>query len=168
MGLRAAWVLPLLLLSGCSGDSPTGADSAQLPELAGTYKAVLTTFARYLDGPRRIDLVCPGELIAKDQQGSTFVAELRMFHQGDCLPLEVEYRGAVNAAGLVTMDITSIFPAQFENCTQTSEASTTTYRGTYGAGRFDVDRTVLYSCQEGGRARPVELKERIEGLPPDA
>ena len=136
--------------------------------MTGTYKAVLTTFARYLDGPRRIDLVCPGELTVKDQEGSTFLAELRISHQGDCLPLEVEYRGEVTTAALVTMDITSIFPPQFENCTQTSDASTTTYRGTYAAGRLDVDRTVLYSCEENGRSRPVELNERVEGLPPDA
>ena len=136
--------------------------------MTGTYTAVLTTFARYLDGPRRIDLVCPGELIVTDQQDSRFFAELRMFHQGDCLPLEVEYRGDVSTAGLVTMDITAIFPPQFQNCTQTSEASTTTYRGTYATSRLDVDRTVLYSCEESGRARPGELFERIEGLPPDA
>ena len=164
-----------MILSGCRGDSPTtasGTETLQFPDVTGTYKAVLTTFVRFLDGPRRgqpISLVCPGELIVTEQQGSLFFAELKMFHQGDCFPLEVKYRGGVNAAGDVTFAITFIFPTQFGACSQTSEMSTAAYRGAYAAGRFDVERRVIYSCTEdGGRSFEMELNERIEGLPPDA
>jgi len=175
MRRQAICLLPILIFSGCRGDSPTGAsatESLQFPEVTGTYKAVLTTFARWLDGPRRgqpISTVCPGELILSEQQGSVFFAELTMFHQGECFPVEAEYRGGVTTAGGMILDITFIHPPQFEGCVQTSAASTATYRGTYGGGRLDIDRRVVYSCAEsGGRTSEMVLTERIEGLPPDA
>ncbi len=82
--------------------------------------------------------------------------------------MEAQYRGAVNVAGDVTMETTFIHPPQDEACTQTSAAATTSYRGTYASGRFDLNRQVHYSCVEpDGSTSVAELNERIEGLPPD-
>ena len=169
------WLLPIFILAACRGDSPTGAsatDALEFADVRGTYKAVLTTFVRFLDGPRRgqnISTVCPGEFIVTEQQEPLFLAELTMFHQGECFPIEAEYRGGVTVAGDVTMDTTFIHPPPDEACTRTSAASTTTYRGTYSSGRFDLERQVNFSCiEDDGRTSVLEMTERLEGLPPDA
>ena len=175
MRCRIVWLLPMLVFAACRGNSPTAAsdtDELQLAEVTGTYKAVLTTFVRFVDGPRRgqpISTVCPGEFVVTEQRGSLFFAGLTMFHSGECLPVEAEYRGGVTVAGDVAMDTTFIHPPQDEACTRTSAASTATYRGTYASGRFDLERQVNFSCTEDdGRVSVLELNERIEGLPPDA
>ena len=127
---------------------------------------------RFVDGPRRgqnVSTVCPGEFIVTEQQESVFFAELTMFHQGECFPVEAEYRGGVTVTGDVAMDTTFIHPPQDEACTRTSAPSTTTYRGAYASSRFDLERQVNCSCiEDNGRTSVLELNERLEGLPPDA
>jgi len=172
---KFVWLLPILVLAACRGNSPTGpdgTDALQFEDVTGTYKAVLTTFVRFVDGPRRgqnVSTVCPGEFIVTEQQESVFFAELTMFHQGQCFPVEAEYRGGITVAADVAMDTTFIHPPPDEACTRTSAASTTTYRGTYASGRFDLERQVNFTCTEDdGRTSLSELTERLEGLPPDA